>query len=206
MAKKSKDLFQLLQKRRSKGSFKIKPDPDPKAPLDPIGQIASWFRTLLGGSPGGARRPKKKRTAGVGGILISGPTLAGVAFGSLVVGFLLGQGLGASGPEELLAPGARWTINVYRNDQKSGTIRAAIGDNRVTLNFETRDREGKWRPRRQDVGLTYTTPRFGGQRPWFLCPACERRCAGAVDVGRTLQVSRPCAVVACFVRKAVKVP
>ncbi|MCZ6524072.1 MAG: hypothetical protein O7A68_09435 [Alphaproteobacteria bacterium] len=79
--------------------------------------------------------------------------------------------------QELLAPVARWTINVYRGDQQAGTIRAAIGDNRIVISFNTRDREGKEHPRRQDIGLTYTMPRFGGRRPWFLCPACERRCA-----------------------------
>ncbi len=26
------------------------------------------------------------------------------------------------------------------------------------------------------VRLTYTTPYFGGYRPWFLCPTCSRRC------------------------------
>ena len=79
--------------------------------------------------------------------------------------------------EEFLVPGARWTINCYRGDEQQGTIHAAIGDDRVTLSFNARDRHGKEHPRRQDVGLAYATPRFGGRRPWFTCPACERRCA-----------------------------
>ncbi len=78
---------------------------------------------------------------------------------------------------EFLVPGARWTINCYRGDEQQGTIHAAIGDDRVTLSFNARDRHGKEHPRRQDVGLAYATPRFGGRRPWFTCPACERRCA-----------------------------
>jgi hypothetical protein len=102
MAKKTVDLFQLLKKRRSKGSFKIDPDPDPRAPVDLFGPVGNWFRNLLGKSPRRRRRPAKTRgIAGAAGILISGPTLAGVAFGCLVVGFLFGQGLAASGPEEL---------------------------------------------------------------------------------------------------------
>jgi len=28
-----------------------------------------------------------------------------------------------------------------------------------------------------DVRLEWTPWQFGGRRPWFLCPACERRCA-----------------------------
>ncbi len=78
---------------------------------------------------------------------------------------------------ELLAPGARWTINVYRGDDQAGTVHAAIGDDRIVISFNTFDREGKERPYRQDVGLTYTMPRFGGRRPWFKCRACQRRCA-----------------------------
>ncbi len=78
---------------------------------------------------------------------------------------------------EILVPGASWIINTFKGDEKVGTIRAAIGDDCVTLSFYARDRHGKEHHRRQDVGLTYTTPRFGGRRPWFTCPACERRCA-----------------------------
>lgn len=78
---------------------------------------------------------------------------------------------------EILVPGASWIINTFKGDEKVGTIRAAIGDDCVTLSFYARDRHGKEHHRRQDVGLTYTMPRFGGRRPWFTCPACERRCA-----------------------------
>ena len=110
MAKKSKDLFQLLQKRRSKGSFKIAPEPDTREPFDPIGVVADWFRGLTIGSPR-KRRPKKKPapTAGqrAAGILVSGPTLAGLSFGCLVVGFLLGQGLGSEAPDDLNAGAQR---------------------------------------------------------------------------------------------------
>lgn len=104
MAKKSKDLFQLLQKRRSKGSFKIAPEPETREPFDPIGVVADWFRGLTTGTPR-KRRPKKKPALSAGqraaGILVSGPTLAGLTFGCLVVGFLLGQGLGSRAPDDL---------------------------------------------------------------------------------------------------------
>ena len=105
MARKTKDLFQLLQKRRSKGSFKIDPGPDPREPVDLFGSVGRWLSNLLGRSPRGSRRPAKGRGTGGARILISGPTLTGVAFGCLVVGFLLGQQLGASGPEELQTSG-----------------------------------------------------------------------------------------------------
>ena len=79
---------------------------------------------------------------------------------------------------ELLAPGARWTINVYQGDEQAGTVHAAIGDDRIVISFNTRDREGKERRRRQVIGLTHTAmPKSKGRRPWFKCPICERRYA-----------------------------
>ena len=117
MAKKSVDLFQLLQKRRSRGSFKVAPEPDTREPFDPVGVVADWFRGLTKGTPR-KRKPKKKAlSAGqrAAGILVSGPTLAGLAFGSLLVGFLLGQGLGADAP------------NVFCRRHDAGQVRK-IGD------------------------------------------------------------------------------
>lgn len=60
-------------------------------------------------------------------------------------------------------------------DQQAGTLRAAIGDDRVTLNYETRDREGRWRPRRQDLGLACTTLKVGS--PVHLVPVPGLRSA-----------------------------
>lgn len=103
MARKTKDLFQLLEKRRSKGSFKIKPDPDPGEPVDVLGAVGGWFGGLLGRNPHKRRRTARKGPARANGFLISGPALCGMAFSSLVVGFLLGQAFGSSGPNELRA-------------------------------------------------------------------------------------------------------
>lgn len=107
MAKKSVDLFQLLQKRRSKGSFKIAPEPETREAFDPVGVVADWFRGLTAGTPR-KRKPKRKSAASrqrAIGILVSGPTLAGLTFGCLVVGFLLGQGLGSEAPDDLRVGG-----------------------------------------------------------------------------------------------------
>jgi hypothetical protein len=32
-----------------------------------------------------------------------------------------------------------------------------------------------------NVRLTWTTCQYGGDRPWFLCPNCSRRCAKLLD-------------------------
>ena len=106
MAKKTKDLFQLLQKRRAKGSFKITPEPEAREPVDLLGSLGDWFSGLFQGYRGGRRRPAKKRASyRAVGILVSGPTLVGLAFGSLVIGFLLGQGLGSDAPDDLRTTG-----------------------------------------------------------------------------------------------------
>ncbi len=79
--------------------------------------------------------------------------------------------------EDLLAPGAVWIIPTFQDDRKAGTIRAAIGDDRVVITFSARDRHGEEHPRRQEIGLTHTAmPKSKGRRPWFKCPICERRC------------------------------
>lgn len=79
--------------------------------------------------------------------------------------------------EDLLAPGARWTIACFRGDEKAGTINVAIGDDRVTLTYKAPDDEGNLATWDQDVGVAYTAAGFGGRRPWFLCRECERRVA-----------------------------
>jgi hypothetical protein len=45
------------------------------------------------------------------------------------------------------------------------------------LVYRARAFNGAWEDKRDKVLLTWTAPAGGGQRPWFLCPACARRVA-----------------------------
>lgn len=44
------------------------------------------------------------------------------------------------------------------------------------------------------IALISTTPNYGGQRPWFLCPHCDRRCGKLyLAPGRQYFLCRRCA-------------
>ena len=48
-----------------------------------------------------------------------------------------------------------------------------VRDGSVTLGY----RLGQGQPIEQPVYLSWTRPQFGGRRPWFVCPRCNRRVA-----------------------------
>ena len=53
-------------------------------------------------------------------------------------------------------------------------VRAEAG--RLILNYSATS-NGERKDYRYPVGLSWTPCRFGGERPWFLCPSCQRRVA-----------------------------
>ena len=62
-----------------------------------------------------------------------------------------------------------WT----RDGEPSGNIGFLVKDGSVTLDY----RLGQGQPNVQPVYFSWTRPKFGGRRPWFLCPRCIRRVA-----------------------------
>ena len=76
----------------------------------------------------------------------------------------------------MLEPGPRRTLTWYRGDQRTGAVRIKGYGNGIIL--EARVWTGEcWRPVEQRLNLASTHCNLGGQRPWFLCPDCGRRCA-----------------------------
>ena len=77
-----------------------------------------------------------------------------------------------------LAPGAhafRWP-SVWGD----AGIAFTVDDDGDGLTLDYRIRDSLWddpRPVRQAVRLERTPCRFGGERPWFRCPRCDRRVA-----------------------------
>lgn len=47
----------------------------------------------------------------------------------------------------------------------------------VRLSYRYKDRQGDWRDVDQRIGITRTPCHYGGSRPWFTCPRCQRRAA-----------------------------
>lgn len=47
----------------------------------------------------------------------------------------------------------------------------------MRLSYRYKDRKGDWRDVDQRIGITRTPCHYGGSRPWFTCPRCQRRAA-----------------------------
>lgn len=69
--------------------------------------------------------------------------------------------------------GWHWSVN----GERVGDIKFRTGHNEVTLMFRSRVNEGDWESIEQRVEIEHTDCHMGGKRPWFLCPACNKRVA-----------------------------
>jgi hypothetical protein len=76
-----------------------------------------------------------------------------------------------------LEPSRRYSLGWTMGDEPSGRIQYLAYANYLLLDFKVREYdEEKWTPVRQTVHFDQTPTHFGGQRRWFLCPGCDRRC------------------------------
>src|SRR5437868_2536565 len=82
----------------------------------------------------------------------------------------------------------RWT----RNGEAVGNINIRPEDDRVILNYRTRESGGEWIEKEYSVILERTPCHYGGERVWFRCPAvrCGRRVATLY--GGTIFACRHC--------------
>jgi hypothetical protein len=76
-----------------------------------------------------------------------------------------------------LQPGVMAPVTWQRGDRESGSISLMCDGNELTLTYRYRAYEGNWQDMTQHVSLDQTPCRYGGMRPWFLCPRCSRRVA-----------------------------
>lgn len=79
--------------------------------------------------------------------------------------------------KRLLQPGTGYIWKWTRGDQPAGSLESVTKHDRVVLIFRAKRSGGQWRDVRQSVSLTWTACRYGGERPWFVCPDCGRRAA-----------------------------
>lgn len=77
------------------------------------------------------------------------------------------------------------TLRWSRGDRETGSIGVVAWPDRLELSYRHRA-GGDWQDVRETVRLTYTACNYGGQRPWFVCPAvgCGRRVAVLYGAGR----------------------
>jgi hypothetical protein len=64
-----------------------------------------------------------------------------------------------------------------RGKQQAGSLLLALQPEGMVLTYRYRVGGGDWEPVRQVLDLDWTPCHFGGQRPWFRCPGCQRRVA-----------------------------
>jgi hypothetical protein len=64
-----------------------------------------------------------------------------------------------------------WT----RGDEPAGDIQIRAHEGFIKLIYKARTDGGDWQKVDETVPLVWVPCHFGGQRPYFLCPQCERR-------------------------------
>ena len=79
----------------------------------------------------------------------------------------------------VLKPGKSFGWSWLRNGEKIGSINISVSRDKVDLNYRSRSQGEDWDSLNYPVYLSWTECNYGGQRPWFLCPArgCGRRVA-----------------------------
>ena len=81
--------------------------------------------------------------------------------------------------EGVLTPGTAFTCHRTCDDKMIGSIRVRAESDHVILIYRHQRGGGEWKDKSYPVYLEWTSCNFGGQRPWFLCPArgCGKRIA-----------------------------
>ena len=89
-----------------------------------------------------------------------------------------------------LAAARSGTLGWSRNDEEVASIRCWAEENRIVLAYRSRTGDGDWEDVKEPVRIVRTPCRFGGTRPYFICPgvvdgvACGRRVAKLYADGR----------------------
>lgn len=72
----------------------------------------------------------------------------------------------------------RGSLNWSMGGEPAGSIGYRILDGAMELSYRARDPgEDDWRDVSEKVAFVFTGQRLGGERLWFACPGCGRRCA-----------------------------
>lgn len=76
----------------------------------------------------------------------------------------------------LLRPNSFGTLSWTRGGEQCGFISYEAYHDHLILDYRFRCGGGEWEPVRQAVYFDRTPCRYGGDRLWFICPSCRRRC------------------------------
>ena len=73
-----------------------------------------------------------------------------------------------------LKPGWSGGWNWTRGGEPAGNIHMVTGERDVVLIYRTRTGDGPWQSVEQPVTVSWSPCRYGGQRPFLICPGCGR--------------------------------
>ncbi len=79
----------------------------------------------------------------------------------------------------LLVPNQYFSLQWSRDGEIVASIEVMIEEYQATLAYRYRDPSQGWQSKNYSVMLDWTPCNYGGERPWFCCPArgCRRRVA-----------------------------
>lgn len=77
----------------------------------------------------------------------------------------------------LLVAGNTFSITWTRHGETVASVLARVGNDCVVFSYRQSWRGAPWRDCTNTVLLTWTECHYGGKRPWWLCPGCDRRVA-----------------------------
>lgn len=76
----------------------------------------------------------------------------------------------------LLAPGRRGELTWNVGGRPSSSIGIFTEEGSLELTYHRRGPAQEWRHVHEVIALDSTEQNFGGERHWFICPSCDRRC------------------------------
>lgn len=78
----------------------------------------------------------------------------------------------------MLQPGYYGSLSWNRGGEPSGSIRFRMHENSMELIYKFRAHGAEdWQDVNETVPFTYSRQHLGGQRRWFVCLSCRRKCA-----------------------------
>jgi hypothetical protein len=85
-----------------------------------------------------------------------------------------------------LTSGYRGSYSWSCGGEPGSSIQYRVEQGKIVLSYRYHANGGEWEDIEEPVSLTYTPCNYGGQRPWFICPAvgCNRRVAVIYGAGR----------------------
>lgn len=91
-----------------------------------------------------------------------------------------------------LVPGRSTSLLWTRNGERVGAIDIRAELDRVVLSYNHHRNEGAWQHEEYPVFFDWTPCNYGGQRPWFVCPARGCRCRVGMLYGGGIFACRHC--------------